>query len=94
MSVASKVTHIAHSAILKTVHAVMQQGQIEIDTERCKGCQTCIDACPAQTLELSKQTNMRGYQHSVQQRPADCIGCATCALVCPDGCITVYRKRF
>lgn len=81
----------AHQAVLRTVHATIQQGVIEIDAERCKGCELCVYECPAHTLRLSDEVNLRGFRHSEQIRPDHCIGCASCALICPDGCITVYR---
>lgn len=81
----------AHQVVLRAVHATLQQGVIEIDAERCKGCELCVYECPAHTLRLSEGVNLRGYRHSEQIRPDHCIGCASCALICPDGCITVYR---
>ncbi len=81
-----------HQVILRTVHATVQQGVVDIDAERCKGCELCVYECPAHTLKLSDDVNHRGYKHSTQVRPDQCIGCASCALVCPDGCITVYQQ--
>lgn len=80
-----------HQAVLRVVHATVQQGVVEIDAERCKGCELCVYECPAHTLRLSDGVNLRGFRHSEQARPDRCIGCASCALICPDGCITVYR---
>ena len=38
------------------------RGAVVIDTERCKGCNLCVVACPTQTLALSKTAvNHRGY---------------------------------
>lgn len=66
-------------------------GRVEIDIERCKGCNLCVVACPVQVLELSKSVNSKGYNFSSAARAEDCIGCAGCGIVCPDSCITVYR---
>lgn len=87
-----RIRHGCHKLVLKAVRLGIQGGSVGIDEERCKGCELCVNECPAHTLELSKSVNRRGYRHSVQAREKDCIGCASCALVCPDGCITVYRK--
>ncbi len=38
------------------------RGAVVIDTERCKGCDLCVVACPTQTLALSTTAvNHRGY---------------------------------
>ncbi|MDD3124473.1 MAG: 4Fe-4S binding protein [Candidatus Kapabacteria bacterium] len=66
-------------------------GEVVIDTERCKGCELCIAACPSKCLSLSNSINVHGFQYTVQSGD-NCTGCASCALVCPDAVITVYRK--
>ncbi len=69
------------------------QGKIVVDTERCKGCGVCIEACPTQTIALSPQVNAKGYNYCYMASPEACIGCAGCAVVCPDSCIVVYREK-
>ncbi len=69
-------------------------GAVEINRERCKGCDLCVVACPTDVLALQpKEVNNRGYHFAYVVNPDSCIGCASCAAVCPDGCVTVYRKR-
>ncbi|MCQ2203109.1 MAG: 4Fe-4S binding protein [Bacteroidales bacterium] len=80
-----------HHLLLTAVHATIQQGNVNIDNNRCKGCGLCVATCPAKTLQLSNNVNTRGYNFSQQLRPNRCIGCASCALICPDACITVFR---
>lgn len=68
------------------------KGAVDIDVERCKGCDLCVIACPCDVLQLQpKEVNDRGYHYVNDLNPDVCIGCAACATVCPDGCITVYR---
>jgi 2-oxoglutarate ferredoxin oxidoreductase subunit delta len=67
-------------------------GAVVIDTDRCKGCNLCVVACPKKVLSLQgKEVNDRGYHFAYTCNPDECIGCTNCAVVCPDGCIEVYR---
>ena len=67
-------------------------GAVVIDTDRCKGCDLCVVACPKDVLELNaREVNDRGYHYACAVHSVACIGCANCAVVCPDGCIEVYR---
>jgi len=69
------------------------KGAIEVDIERCKGCNVCVNACPTGVLTLSKAVNAKGYPYSFMLNPDACIGCASCGYVCPDGCIRVYKIK-
>lgn len=70
------------------------KGAIVIDTNRCKGCVLCVEACPKDVIALAaKRVNVNGYPYVEAVRQDDCIGCASCGIVCPDGCITVYKKK-
>mgnify|MGYP000638820508 CR=1 FL=1 len=38
------------------------KGAIVVDTERCKGCNLCVVACPLHVIALNaKQVNKKGY---------------------------------
>ncbi|MCH5182103.1 MAG: 4Fe-4S binding protein [Prevotellaceae bacterium] len=66
-------------------------GAVKVDTERCKGCGLCVEACPTGSLALtSRAVNHKGYTYC-QQTGDSCTGCAACAIVCPDACLAVYR---
>ncbi len=69
------------------------RGAIVVNTDRCKGCSLCVEACPQGVIALGKRVNVHGYPYVEPVRGEACVGCAACAIVCPDGCITVYRKR-
>ena len=70
------------------------KGAIVVDTDRCKGCQLCIVACPKDVIDLAqKKVNVHGYPYVEAADPDKCIGCTACAVVCTDGCITVYRMK-
>lgn len=69
------------------------KGSVIVNTERCKGCDLCVVACPSDVLELGSEVNSKGYNFAVVKNMDECIGCANCGYVCPDGCITVYKTK-
>jgi len=69
------------------------KGSVIVNTERCKGCDLCVVACPSDVLEMAKEVNSKGYNFAVIKSPDECTGCANCGYVCPDGCITVYKIK-
>ncbi len=70
------------------------KGAVVVDTERCKGCDLCVVACPSDVLALNKkEVNNKGYNFVYVDHPDNCIGCANCGYVCPDGCLTIYKVK-
>ena len=69
------------------------KGVVVVNTERCKGCNLCVVACPAKVLSLTAKVNPTGYNYVQPVNEDACVGCASCAIVCPDGCLTVYRAK-
>ncbi len=68
------------------------KGMVEIDIQKCKGCEVCRTACKENALVLSDTINIKGYRYIIANNDA-CTGCVNCALVCPDAVITVYRTN-
>lgn len=66
------------------------KGKVEINIERCKGCELCIHECKENALTLGSVINKKSYRYVVADNEL-CTGCTNCALVCPDAVITVYR---
>lgn len=66
------------------------KGRVEIDIQRCKGCEICTTACKENALSFSDHINAKGYRYVISNNDL-CTGCINCALVCPDAVITVYR---
>ena len=69
----------------------MAKGKPEINPERCKGCEYCIQACPENILRMSDSFNKQGQQYSVCIDYEKCTGCMSCAIVCPDSVIQIWR---
>ncbi|MFC1666899.1 tungsten formylmethanofuran dehydrogenase [Candidatus Omnitrophota bacterium] len=66
--------------------------RIEIDRERCKGCELCILYCQKKCIELDSSINKKGvHPVSFSDKGKKCTGCFFCALTCPEVCITVYK---
>ena len=67
------------------------RGNVELDSEECKGCGLCVEACPPRVLHLAEYLNHYGY-HPAQYLGAGCTGCGICFFVCPEpGAIVVLR---
>ena len=57
---------------------------IEINTEECTGCETCVEACFVDVLRWddSEEKPIVAYEQ-------DCVWCFTCEINCPVQCIDV-----
>ena len=75
-------------------------GYIQIDEERCKGCELCGEACPRSLIRYSARINHLGYHPAefdqveplgCKGKEKGCTGCAVCGMVCPETAIAVYR---
>ena len=72
------------------VGSIMSRGTLVIDTEACKGCLLCIDACPPRVLEMTSHSlNSRGYCYPVLF--PGCTGCRACSQICPDFVFQVFK---
>jgi 2-oxoglutarate ferredoxin oxidoreductase subunit delta len=65
--------------------------KVLINSERCKGCELCVGACPREVLVMSDDFNHSGYHYSVYRNKESCTSCTFCAVMCPDVCIEVYK---
>ena len=45
------------------------KGAVVVNTERCKGCNLCVVACPSNVLALNKEANSKGYNFSTMVNP-------------------------
>jgi len=67
------------------------RGSIQVDTNECKGCGLCIEACPPKVIALSERLNHYGYR-TATYAGSGCTGCGICFFACPEpGAITVLR---
>jgi 2-oxoglutarate ferredoxin oxidoreductase subunit delta len=64
-------------------------GKVNILDYRCKGCGYCIEFCPRDVLEESKEFNEKGYYPPVVKEAGRCINCNFCETICPEFAIYV-----
>ena len=69
------------------------RGAVIVNTEECKGCGLCVEACPPKVMRLVIWLNRYGY-HPAEYAGAGCTGCGICYFACPEpGGITVLRRQ-
>ena len=66
---------------------------IQVDRDRCKGCELCVDSCSLGILVMSTQINAKGYFFAEPVDSERCTACMLCGVMCPDLAITVTPKR-
>ena len=46
-------------------NAKPDRGMVELNSEECKGCGLCVEACPPKVLQLADRLNRYGYHPAV-----------------------------
>lgn len=66
--------------------------RLTFDSDKCKGCELCVFACPRNILVLDVSSmNPSGYNPAYCFNIEECTACAMCAKICPDSVIKVER---
>jgi NAD-dependent dihydropyrimidine dehydrogenase PreA subunit len=55
---------------------------VEVDRQKCKGCEECVEVCTVGVLEMQERK-------AVPVNVKDCFGCQTCVEVCKEKAIAV-----
>lgn len=72
-------------------------GIAQVDQDKCKSCQKCMDVCPQHLIEMvpyEANSHVRCNSHDKgaivnKNCKAGCLGCMLCTKVCPTQAITV-----
>jgi len=67
--------------------------EVYIISDRCKGCDFCIEFCPKDVFEEGEELNKKGYKPPIPKNIDDCIGCRFCELICPEFAINVKERK-
>ncbi len=68
------------------------RGRIEIDNEKCKQCNACVEVCPTGAytwIPLVPKLQLGNEKRYLQLSHARCIFCGLCEEVCPYKAITI-----
>lgn len=65
---------------------------LNIDNDKCKGCEICINVCPKKLLTMSDEVNSSGLHFVEILNAEDCVGCKNCAIICPDSVFSIFEK--
>jgi H+/Na+-translocating ferredoxin:NAD+ oxidoreductase subunit B len=80
-----------------TKHGVLEKGvaksrfQAEVDKATCTGCQTCLERCPFEALEMVKIPGEKKLKAQVSSEK--CFGCGVCAVGCESEAIKLVEIR-
>ena len=66
--------------------------KITFDTDACKGCGLCVEACPRKLIQLSTHINKKGYNAAYCTDVEKCVACGMCYQMSPDCVIRVERQ--
>ncbi len=65
---------------------------VQLDTERCRGCQLCLGICPNELFKPGLTPNAASYFPVEMQNPEYCINCMRCVQICPDQAFDVPEQ--
>ena len=63
----------------------------KVDQELCSGCQTCVDRCKFDAIEMEKVPDSKKLKASFIDE--HCLGCGACIITCPKQALTFEMVR-
>jgi Pyruvate/2-oxoacid:ferredoxin oxidoreductase delta subunit len=65
--------------------------QAQIDDSHCTGCQTCVDRCMFNAIEMVKVPGSKKLKAKID--PEKCFGCGVCAIKCEHDALILRMVR-
>jgi ferredoxin len=62
-----------------------------VDQELCTGCQTCVDRCKFDAIEMRQVPGSKKLKSSIINE--HCLGCGACVVKCPNKALTLELVR-
>jgi ferredoxin len=75
------------------LHAILSPSRYRavIDPEKCQGCQTCLDRCIFDAIEMKKVPGSKKMKAFINNE--HCMGCGVCVIKCPNQAMTLELVR-
>jgi NAD-dependent dihydropyrimidine dehydrogenase PreA subunit len=75
------------------VHKLISPSRFQavIDQDKCQGCQTCVERCHFDAIEMRKVPGSRKMKAFITGE--NCLGCGVCLLKCPNNAIRLEMVR-
>ncbi len=84
-------TPLVQHGISVAKRATKSRFEAVVDTELCKGCQTCVGRCQFDAIEMVKPAGSKKSKAMVN--PEKCWGCGVCVLKCKSGALSLRLVR-
>lgn len=65
--------------------------EARVDQSLCTGCQTCVDRCMFDAIEMVKVPGTKKLKAQID--PEKCFGCGACVLACPPEALSMKTVR-
>jgi len=75
------------------VHEILSPSRYRatVNQELCGGCQTCVDRCKFDAIEMQQVPGSKKLKSSINSE--HCMGCGVCVITCPQKALTMELVR-
>jgi heterodisulfide reductase subunit A len=88
-SIAQAKAAASRASVVLSKENLMVEGVVShVDELMCRGCGTCVEACPYGAIALVER---EGNRTVANVQAALCKGCGSCAVACPTGAASIFH---